>query len=56
MVLTSNRAASIRDLINQYIIEARSGQFEYARVLADFTSREENALNLGAGDIVAGVV
>ena len=53
VVLTSNRAASIRDLINQYIIEARSGQFEYARVLADFTSREENALNLGAGDIVA---
>ena len=53
MVLTSNKASSIRDLINQFIIEARSEQFEYARVLADFVSREENALNLAAGDIVA---
>ena len=46
-------AVSIRDLINQFIIEARSGQFEYCRVLADFTSREENALLLSAGEIVA---
>ena len=53
VVLTSNKASSIRDLINQFIIEDRSGQFEYARVLADFSSSEENALNLAAGDIVA---
>ena len=46
-------AASIRDLINQFIIEARSGQFEYCRVLADFTSPEENALILTEGEIVA---
>ena len=45
--------ASIRDLINQFIIEARSGQFEYCRVLADFNSREENALILSEGEIVA---
>merc|ERR1712113_462518 len=53
VVLTRNKASSIRDLINQFIIEDRSGQFEYARVLADFSSSEENALNLAAGDIVA---
>lgn len=35
------------------MIEARSGQFEYCRVLADFSSREENALPLSAGEIVA---
>ena len=46
-------AASIRDLINQFIIEARSGQFEYCRVLADFNSHEENALILSEGEIVA---
>ena len=39
--------------MSQFIVEARAGQFEYARVLADFTSNEENALQLSAGDIVA---
>ena len=53
IVLSSNKAGAIRDLVDQFIVEARSEQFEYARVLADFTSREENALNLAAGDIVA---
>ena len=53
VLLTTNKAASIRDLINQFIIEARSGQFEYCRVLADFSSREENALILTEGEIVA---
>ena len=42
-----------RDLVSQFIVEARAGQFEFARVLADFTSSEENALQLGAGEIVA---
>ena len=53
VVLSTPKAANIRDLVNQFIVEARSEQFEYARVLADFHSREENALNLAAGDIVA---
>merc|ERR1712223_1792812 len=48
VILSTSKAASIRDLINQFIIEARSGQFEYCRVLADSTSREENALLLSA--------
>ena len=39
--------------MSQFIVEARAGQFEYARVLADFTSAEENALQLSAGEIVA---
>ena len=43
----------VRDLVSQFIVEARAGQFEYARVLADFTSAEENALQLSAGEIVA---
>ena len=53
IVLSTPKAASIRDLVSQFIVEARSGQFEYARVVADFTSGEENALQLSAGDIVA---
>ena len=39
--------------MSQFIVEARAGQFEFARVLADFTSAEENALQLSAGEIVA---
>merc|ERR1719195_2452125 len=31
VVLTTAKAASVRDLINQFIIEARSGEFGYAR-------------------------
>merc|ERR1719357_921065 len=53
VVVTTSKAASIRDLISQFSIEARSGQYEYARALADYSSREENALNFKAGDIVA---
>merc|ERR1719410_166570 len=53
VVLTTTKAASVRDLINQFIIEARSGEFEYKRVLADFSSGEENALQLRAGELVA---
>ena len=52
-MVSTAKAASIRDLVSQFIVEARSGQFEYARVLADFTSSEENALQLSAGEIVA---
>ena len=45
--------ASIRDLINQFSVESRSGQYEYARALADYSSREENSLSFRAGDIIA---
>ena len=53
VVVTTSKAASIRDLISQFSVEAKSGQYEYARALADYSSREENALNFKAGDIVA---
>ena len=46
VVLTSQRAPAIRDLIQQFSIEARSSQYEYARALADFPGREENSLPL----------
>ena len=46
-------SGGIKDLIQQFSLEARSGQYEYSRALADFTSRDENALNLRKGDIVA---
>ena len=52
VVVTTSKAASIRDLISQFSVEAKSGQYEYARALADYSSREENALNFKAGDIV----
>ena len=39
--------------IKKYFPQARSGEFEYARVLADFSSGEENALQLRAGELVA---
>ena len=42
VVVTTNKAASIRDLISQFSVEARSGQYEYARALADYSSREDN--------------
>merc|ERR1719357_1219517 len=53
VVVTTNKAASIRDLINQFSIEARSGQYEYARALADYSSRDDNALNFSVGEVIA---
>lgn len=43
----------IKDLLNQYIIESNSGQFDYAKALADFSSRDESTLNFKKGDIIA---
>ena len=43
----------IKDLLNQYIIEASSGQYDYVKALAEFSSRDESALNFKKGDIIA---
>ena len=43
----------IKDLLNQYIIEASSGQYDYVKALAEFSSRDESALNFRKGDIIA---
>jgi hypothetical protein len=40
-------------LIQQYSLEARAGQYEFSRALADFSSNDENALNFRRGDIIA---
>ena len=42
-----------KDLLNQYIIEASSGQYDYVKALAEFSSRDESALNFKKGDIIA---
>jgi hypothetical protein len=39
--------------LNQYIIEASSGQYDYVKALAEFSSRDESALNFKKGDIIA---
>jgi hypothetical protein len=46
-------AGQIKDLLNQYIIEASSGQYDYVKALAEFASRDESALNFKKGDIIA---
>lgn len=43
----------LKDLLNQYIIESNSGQFDYVKALADFTSRDESTLNFKKGEIIA---
>ena len=43
----------IKDLVNQYIIESSSGQYDYVKALADFNSRDESTLNFKKGEIVA---
>ena len=46
-------SGSIKELIQQYSLEARAGQYEFSRALADFSSADENALNFRRGDIIA---
>ena len=43
----------IKDLLNHYLLEANSGQFDYVKALADFQSRDESTLNFRKGEIIA---
>lgn len=43
----------IRELLNRYVVESTSGTYDYARALADFTSRDENIISFFKGDIIA---
>ncbi len=43
----------IKDLLNQYLIESSCDQYDYARALADFSSRDESTLNFRKGDVIA---
>jgi len=43
----------IRDLINQYLIEANSGQYDYVKALAEFSSKDESALTFKKGEVIA---
>merc|ERR1711899_245776 len=53
VVVTTNKAGQIRDLINQYLIEANSGQYDYVKALAEFSSKDESALTFKKGEIIA---
>ena len=46
-------SGQIRDLINQYLIEANSGQYDYVKALAEFSSKDESALTFKKGEIIA---
>ena len=52
-ILLFHLPGQIKDLLNSYIVEASSGQYDYARALADFESRDESTLNFRKGDVVA---
>ena len=54
VVISTEKAGQIKELLNSYIVESTGGgQFDYVRALADFTSRDENMLRFKKGDIVA---
>ena len=53
LVVTTPKAGQIRDLINQYLIEANSGQYDYVKALAEFSSKDESALTFKKGEIIA---
>ena len=53
IVLTTEKAAQIKELINSYIVESNGGAYDYVRALADFTSRDENMLKFRKGEIIA---
>ena len=53
VVVSTEKADQIKDLLNQYIIESSSGQYDYAKALADFNSRDESTLNFKKGEIIA---
>jgi hypothetical protein len=40
-------------LVNQYLIEANSGQYDYVKALAEFSSKDESALTFKKGEIIA---
>jgi len=40
-------------MLNQYLIEANSGQYDYVKALAEFKSKDESALNFKKGEIIA---
>ncbi len=43
----------MKHLLNQFIIESNSSQYDYAKALADFASRDEATLHFKKGDIIA---
>jgi len=55
VVVPTARANQVKDLLNAYLVESASanGQYDYARALADFNSRDESALSFAKGDILA---
>merc|ERR1719242_1542733 len=53
VVLSANKAGQIRNLLNQYIVEANSGQYDYVKALAEFSSKDESALTFKKGEIIA---
>ena len=53
LVVTTGKAVQIRDLINQYLIEANSGQYDYVKALAEFSSKDDSALTFKKGEIIA---
>ena len=55
LVVTTPKAGQIRDLINQYLIEANSGQYDYVKALAEFSSKDESALTFKKGEIIGNV-
>ena len=40
-------------MINQYLIEANSGHYDYVKALAEFSSKDESALTFKKGEIIA---
>ena len=46
-------SGQIKDLLDQYIVEANSGHYDYVKALADFASRDESTLNFKKGEIIA---
>ena len=46
-------SGQIKDLVNQYMIEASAGQYDYVKALAEFASRDESALTFKKGEIIA---
>ncbi len=49
----AGQAGQAAQLIGRYLSESAQAQCDYARALADFSSRDESALALSKGDVVA---
>uniref|UniRef100_T1JBR9 Unconventional myosin-XV n=1 Tax=Strigamia maritima TaxID=126957 RepID=T1JBR9_STRMM len=52
IVLYTHRALQIRNLIDQFALEADSGAHEYVRAVADYITRESTLLSFRKGDIL----